>query len=183
MKLRDHLRQHTKSLHRRTEELLEGLDIRTRSGLDSFLLVHHAAVMPMERRLANSALPEPWPFRLTDLLDQDLAERNLTPTQGVTASKFQQAHPLGLCYVLAGSRLGARFLLKRLTDTEPTPRYLGQAPDQAIWPWTLTLLNSPEADAAPWDAVARAAETAFASFADALTLVEASKESTDELAV
>ena len=183
MRLRDHLRQQTRPLHRRTEQLLDGLDIRTRSGLDRFLLVHHAAVMPIERRLAASTMAERWPFRLTDLIAQDLAARKLTPTQGVMAAQFQHAHPLGLCYVLGGSRLGARFLLKRLSGAEPAPRYLTRAPDQAIWPWTLSLLNSPEADAAPWDAVVNAAETAFASFADALTLVETSKESIDELAV
>ncbi|WP_420566271.1 biliverdin-producing heme oxygenase [Thalassobaculum sp.] len=188
MRLRDHLRQETRTLHQRTEEALAGLDIRTGLGLDRFLLVHHAAVLPIERRLATCDLAacdmaERWPFRLTDLLAQDLRERALNPTEGVMASAIDHAHPLGLCYVLGGSRLGARFLLRRLSGAGPAPRYLTQAPDDAIWPWTLKLLNSPEADSAPWDAVVKAAETAFASFADALTLVGASKESIDELAV
>lgn len=183
MRLRDHLRQETRSLHQRTEALLSDLDIRTRSGLNRFLLVHHAAVMPIERRLAEAEMTERWPFRLTELLTTDLAERDLTPTAGLATSRFRSAHPLGLCYVLGGSRLGTRFLLKRLCSGERAPRYLTRAPDEAIWPWTLRLLNSPEAEAASWDAVVTSAEIAFASFADALSLVGTSKESIDALAV
>lgn len=82
MRLRDHLRRETRALHQRTEALLQHLDIRTRAGLDSFLLVHHAVVMPMERRLAASDMTRRWPFRLTDLLVEDLEERALKPTAG-----------------------------------------------------------------------------------------------------
>lgn len=183
MRLRDHLRQETRTLHQHTEQLLGGLDIRTRSGLNHFLLVHHAAVMPIERRLATAKMAENWPFRLTGLLVQDLAERGLEPTDGIVAAQVEDAHPLGLCYVLGGSRLGARFLLKRLAGSERAPHYLTQAPDETIWPWTLALLNSPEAEAAPRDAIVKSAEIAFASFAEALTLVGPPKESIDALAV
>ena len=183
MRLRDHLRQETRALHQRTEDLLSGIDIRTRTGLSTFLLVHHAAVMPIERRLVRAQMSEAWPFRLTDLLVEDLEERGLKPTQGVAAARFEDTHPLGLCYVLGGSRLGARLLLKRLTNTERPPRYLTRAPGDAIWPWTLSRLNSPEAEATPRNEIVKSAKTAFASFADALTLVGIPKENTDALAV
>jgi len=183
MGLREHLRRETRELHQRTEELLGCLDIRDPAGLDRFLLVHHAAVMPIERRLATATMGPRWPFRLTDLLAQDLAARGLAATPGIEASRFDGAHPLGLCYVLGGSRLGARFLLRRLNGAEPVPQYLSRAPDDAIWSWTLAQLNAPEADSAPRDAIVTAAEAAFAGFADALTLVGAAKETIDELAV
>ncbi|WPZ33952.1 biliverdin-producing heme oxygenase [Thalassobaculum sp. OXR-137] len=183
MRLRDHLRRETRALHQRTEALLQHLDIRTRAGLDSFLLVHHAVVMPMERRLAASDMTRRWPFRLTDLLVEDLEERALKPTAGVPAARFEDADPVGLSYVLGGSRLGSRVLLKRLAGACPAPRYLSRAPDDEIWPWTLSLLNSPEAAAAPREDVLQGAEIAFASFADAVSLVEAPKETIHALAV
>lgn len=183
MRLRDHLRQETRTLHERTEALLADMDIRTRSGLDRFLLVHHAVVMPIERRLAVADGAPRWPFRLSDLLAADLKDRGLTPTEGVPASRFEDAHPLGLCYVLGGSRLGSRFLLKRIADTGDAPRYLSRAPDDKIWPWTLARLNAPQAATVPREAVVGAARTAFASFADAVSLVGTPKETIDVLAV
>ena len=186
MRLREYLRQATRTLHQNTEERLACLDIRTRSGLGRFLLTHHAAILPIERRLAAMEMGGGWPFRLTDLLTRDLERRGLQPTGGVSSEKLQRAHPLGLCYVLGGSRLGSRFLLKRLPSggdgTVLPPSYLADAPDEEIWPWTMSLLNSPEADAEPRDAVLESAEIAFASFVDALTLVGASKENIDVFA-
>jgi heme oxygenase len=194
MRLRDDLRRHTRVLHQRVEEQLGCLDLRTRAGLDRFLLTHHAAVLPIERRLAESSQRGPatgfedgWPFSLTDLLCRDLDARGLRPTAGVPADRLQDAHPLGLCYVLGGSRLGARLLLKRLAGAdgapETAPAYLTRAPDGAIWSRTLTLLGSAAAEAAPRDAVLAAADIAFACFADALTLVGHPRENIDALAV
>ena len=186
MRLREYLRQATRTLHQDTEDRLACLDIRTREGLDRFLLTHHAAVLPIERRLEAMEMGGGWRFRLSDLLAEDLKDRGLRPTGGVASAPLQRAHPLGLCYVLGGSRLGSRFLLKRLPreqdGTVRAPLYLAGAPDDEIWPWTVSLLNSPESEAEPRDAVLEAAEIAFASFADALTLVGSPKENSDVFA-
>lgn len=97
------------------------------------------------------------------------------------------AHPLGLCYVLGGSRLGARLLLRRLSETTGScryrPTYLTSAPDDAIWAHTRSLLAAAGDADTSRQAIGNAAELAFSSFADALALVEDIRETVDALAV
>lgn len=193
MQLREYLRRETRLLHRQVEALFERVDIATPVGLHRFLLAHHAAVAPIENRLAAVSAPwaDCWPYQLTSLLRRDLEAPNESwqlptlPTKQLGG--LATAHPLGLCYVLGGSRLGARVLLRRLSDghgagSEP-PAYLAQAPDEEIWARTQRLLATPAADAASRVEILNAAETAFTIFGHAVAWTDFVQERADALAV
>ncbi|MDF1793516.1 MAG: biliverdin-producing heme oxygenase [Thalassobaculaceae bacterium] len=194
MRLRDDLRRDTRETHLAVERQFEATDIRTRSGLQRFVLAHHAAVLPIERHLAAAGPPWSgcWPFQLIQLLRDDLQAMALTPHDVAATPGLDDAHPLGLCYVLGGSRLGARVLGRRLSDGDRwrmparshwTPGYLTRAPDDEIWSWTLALLGSPEAELAPRAEILSSARIAFTCFADALAQIGEPQESIDEFAV
>lgn len=189
MDLREELRRKTHPLHATVEKLFEPVDIRTTGGLRRFLLAHHAAIAPIERRLseAGGAWSGCWPFRLKDLLVADLQALDVSDCPTVSRRDLATAHPLGLCYVLGGSRLGARLLLKRLSEgpgcRPARPSYLASAPDDAIWTWTRRLVASDSARSVNRQDVLSAAETAFSSFGEALALVEASGERLDVVAL
>lgn len=189
MDLRDELRRKTHPLHAKVETVFEPVDIRTSGGLRRFLLAHHAAIAPIERRLSEvgGAWSGCWPFRLKDLLVADLQTLDVRDRPTVWRGDLAVAHPLGLCYVLGGSRLGARLLLKRLSEgpgyRPARPSYLASAPDDAIWTWTKRLLASDRARSVNRQDVLSAAESAFSCFADALALVETPGERHDAVAL
>lgn len=190
MDLREELRNATRPCHAEVERLFEPVDIGTGSGLRRFLLAHYAAVAPIEHRLeriVDGPQAGCWPFRLSALLDDDLTSLGVRERPTVMRADLADAHPLGLCYVLGGSRLGARLLLRRLSETTGSstfrPRYLTSAPDDAIWAHTRSLLAAAGDAGGNRQAIGDAAELAFSSFADALALVEDIRETDDALAV
>jgi len=195
MDLRGHLRQATDPAHRALEAAFDRLDLTTAAGLRRFLLAHRGAVTAIERRLhrADGDWAGCWQFDLSALLAGDLADLDPDterPDAGRSEADIPPAlppldnsHPVGLCYVLGGSRLGAAVIAGRLRrerePTPPVPRYLTDAPDREIWARTLDLLARVPERPEEIAAVSRAAEQGFACFSRALAGVPNEMETGD----
>lgn len=141
MAIRWALRQDTAAAHAAIEQLYETLDLSSRPGLTVFLAAHAAAF-----RAIVGALDATVPAELADrvaamiaLIEADLATLDVTRhPQGLPAPS-PVADPLGLVYVVAGSRLGARILARRAAASpDPAVRgacgYLAAAQSDGLWP-------------------------------------------------
>lgn len=153
--LRDQLRNSTAELHARVDRHMGQLLQQTDGGYAEFLLMSAAAILPLENALeaANVAaiLPD-WVERsrsaaiLADLADLSLsapAGRSIDGDQRLT----DEAYQFGMLYVLEGSRLGARVILRELQGSmQPLPvRYLSHGQGQPMWQ---TFVRSLEASSA-----------------------------------
>lgn len=160
--LRSALRERTAKLHHQLDEQVgeftaqdDYADYVTRSYL------FRAAIEP---RLAGDGR---WQFPpLAALLAQDLADldRPVPTALSAQAPTINAAERLGMLYVLEGSGVGARLLLRRAKAIGFTEifgaRHLGeQAGDTTRWPQFLEVLE--QAPAADHEDVLRASEAAF----------------------
>lgn len=171
---RDRLRAATAELHARVDARLSGAFERDRAAYGMFLTSLAEGLLPLEDALEAAgvdALLADWPQRRRgpDLRD-DLADLGLAVPGPRRSGRFDgEARLLGALYVLEGSRLGSRLLLRRaLANDDPVvrraTRYLARGEARDLWPAFLARLEaSPAVAAAPADAVAGARD-AFASF-------------------
>ncbi|MEM9436502.1 MAG: biliverdin-producing heme oxygenase [Pseudomonadota bacterium] len=109
--LRWRLREETRETHKSLDYMVSGLDISTRSGLQAFLAgnaLAHAALEPfdfefdghMERRIA--------------LIERDMDALGVRmPGAGIIFEAPTEASAPGFRYVIAGSAMGGRVLLRR----------------------------------------------------------------------
>lgn len=109
VRLRDALKKATADLHRAVERQFETLDIRTIPGMTMFLQAHAVAVGAIAEALGPHAEDGPCFTALRAALSRDLASIGARKPPAA-AHPPTDAHPLGLTYVVAGSRLGARVL-------------------------------------------------------------------------
>lgn len=155
LSLRDQLRNSTAELHARVDRHMGQLLQQADGGYAEFLLMSATAILPLEHALeaANVAaiLPD-WVERsrsaaiLADLADLSLsapAGRSIDGDQRLT----DEAYQFGMLYVLEGSRLGARVILRELQGSmQPLPvRYLSHGQAQPMWQ---TFVRSLEASSA-----------------------------------
>jgi heme oxygenase len=144
------------------------------TGYLEFLLLSAAAVGPIEEALRDAhverILPD-WEDRSRAAsLRADLAELGVvTPMAARPPSLGGEAHQFGIAYVLEGSRLGARVLVRRLLaspdlDTPRAMRYLRHGEGLPLWQTFVERLESSAAvRRSPEDAIA-GAHTAFRWF-------------------
>jgi len=165
--LRTFLRHETVVSHGKLDFALASLRLEERRDYARFLQVQLSARAPIERWAALHCPPDLRPPAAVPLLRADLAA--LGASADVAESRFDPppgAHPLGLAWALAGSHLGNRALLARLTRSGarlPTA-FLADPHMPAFWKALRPLLESPAA-AAPAAAALAAAEAVFACFA------------------
>jgi heme oxygenase len=146
------LRAATADLHAELDCGLAPLIKHGDAGYARFLLCSAAALLPIEQALAAAdvatLLPD-WPLRSRshfirlDLAELMLCEPRLFPPPEVCDEAFQ----FGMLYVLEGSRLGARLLLReaqaRLSPAARTAtRYLSHGQGQPLWPTFLQRLEA-----------------------------------------
>ena len=146
MTLRFSLREQTAKDHAEIEALFETLDLSREAGMAAFLAAH-ASVLAAFRHHLRGRIPRSMiagaliekACNLDALISTDLVTLGYPPAVPRAALPSAPLHPLGLAYVVAGSRLGAK-LLRRHAYRSDSARvraactYL-QAPEgDALWP-------------------------------------------------
>jgi heme oxygenase (biliverdin-IX-beta and delta-forming) len=176
--LRELLRRATAQAHADVDRRMGAMIGAGARGYTNFLVESAAAILPLEHALteagAASLLPDWEKRRRTDALRADLAILGAQPGSCACVSAIGgEAHQLGMLYVLEGSRLGARVLLREIeaSGTEgmrAATRYLRHGEGQRFWQTFLAALEASHAvRRAPHDAIA-GAQAAFARFAPAV---------------
>ena len=177
--MRTYLRAATSNLHSMLDDQLGPLITQGDTGYAKFLSCSAAALLPIERALGEAGvaavLPD-WPQRSrSEALRLDLSALSLPePSSPPSAKIGGRAFQLGMVYVLEGSRLGARLLLREAQFTlgpaaRAAVRYLAHGQGLPLWPTFLHRLEaSPDARREPEQAAAgaRAAFQLFLTAAD-----------------
>jgi len=169
------LRNATAGTHARLDALVEAQSFTRRAGYESFLTASAQALSAAEHMLEASgvaALVPDWPSRRRmPALEADLAGLGvrLPAPLETPAAPYGRDAMLGALYVLEGSRLGARVLLKRAQDSaDPAiaanTRYLSHGAGARLWQTFLETLEADPSLAAHPEAAVRAAEETFALF-------------------
>ena len=163
--LRIYLRTETRSLHEDVDGAFAPLDLSRREDYVRFLQAHHAALAPLERARAAADWPSglPAPLDAAPLVAADLADLGEEP--GTAIELAPGFEPVGVTYVLAGSRMGNKLLRQQVheaTDGRPT-RYVDSEPLDSFGRDYLVALKSMDAgrDAGQVLAGARCAFTMF----------------------
>ncbi|MFD2648469.1 biliverdin-producing heme oxygenase [Devosia albogilva] len=149
--MRDDLRQATRDIHQQLDDLVGGFG--TLAEYRRYLVASHTF-----RRAAESALPareSSWAaLSIVNAAERDLADLGCAPRAGAPAlpqAKLSEAWRLGAHYVLEGSGIGARLLLRRaealgLSGAFGARHLAQQAADRERWPRFLALLDTSDAD-------------------------------------
>ncbi|MDA9468449.1 biliverdin-producing heme oxygenase [Bradyrhizobium sp. CCBAU 53415] len=174
--LRERLRDATSDAHRKLDAQLCAFDLAGISGYRRFLHASAGALLPLEAALAEAGVDHvfpDWPERSRSAaIASDLARLGASVAVMVSVPPLTRAGMLGTMYVLEGSRLGAKFLLKAVADAND-PRigeatsYLRHGAGKRLWQSFLSKLESEEeCDEVEAIASARIAFAAFERAAD-----------------
>lgn len=137
MSARFALKAATDDLHRQLDERLSRLDLKQSADYLRFLDLHARVVPPIEDSLDVGGLDEVvqgWSSaRRSPALASDVAALGRPMPSPVEFPDLQDVPALlGTAYVLEGSRLGARVVVKRVRDDCPAT-FLGGQGDARIW--------------------------------------------------
>lgn len=163
--LRTLLRTRTRPLHDAVDTamgpLAEGPDYAT------FLLIQHAARLPLEQWLADNAPPGWEPPAQTPLIAADLAALGhaCPASDGRAPTALPPQAFLGLAWALAGSSMGNRAMLvrRRKRGLAGADSFLSDGAMVSYWHRLLPLLERPAEYQTSPD-ILKGAEAAFASF-------------------
>lgn len=145
MTLRTALKSGTDDLHEELDALLGRYDLAQPDDYRAFLRIHARVLPPIEGALDEGGIADvlaDWDrHRRAPLIAGDLAAlgEEMPPPQPVPALN-NRAQILGTAYVIEGSRLGSRFLAKRVGEAMPA-EYLNAAGQQQAWPALLKALD------------------------------------------
>lgn len=164
MTLRQALRNATSAQHDRLDDRVTAMDLADPEDYRRFLSMQLMARGPIEAWLAER-LPEA-PPPLARLIARDLEAMGAPPPAGETPFAMPAgADPIGACWAIAGSSLGNRSMLRRLTNSgkadEVPTAFLADGAMTDYWQTLKPRLEAPAGDCG--DAVA-AAEAVFATF-------------------
>jgi heme oxygenase (biliverdin-IX-beta and delta-forming) len=121
------------------DAIAAALDFESISGYGRFLSASAAALIPLELALERAGVEAwliDWPERSRRAaLARDLAALGLPPLSTAAESTPSRAFGVGLLYVLEGSRLGARFLARRVRrgGADLPIAYLSHGDDADLW--------------------------------------------------
>lgn len=173
------LRAATTPVHRELDGYAQALDLASLGDYGRFLVANAAPLfaleLALERAHVERVLPD-WSKRSRrQALTADLHALALAATPMQSPAIDDVSEQLGVLYVLEGSRVGARSILKAVcSSTDPrvrgAMRFLG-ASDLALWSQFLQVLES--VDRVDTDAMVRAANRAFALFNDSFRSLRA----------
>jgi heme oxygenase len=171
--LRDRLRAATADAHARLDGLLADLDLRERGAYRTFLEASAAALLPLEDALVAADVARlfpDWRERARgSALHDDLARVGGDARPLRLAAALDHAGVLGVMYVLEGSRLGARVLLK-LATASPDPvvagatAYLRHGAGLHLWQGFLARLERHAENLKDAEGAIAGARLAFAHF-------------------
>lgn len=168
--LRQYLRTETREAHERTETAFAPFRLTDLAGYRAFLTAQASAILPLEAALApfGAAQFPDWAQRCRgEALRADLAALGAPVPEGLKAPSYaSDAERFGAVYVLEGSHMGAKVMLKRvLSQGDPAShaatRFLRHGQGQALWQGFLARL----AEAEPGLSAADAAKGALRTFA------------------
>ena len=174
--LRERLRDATAAAHRELDAQLSSFDLTALAGYRRFLQASAGALLPLEAALVEAGVvrlfPD-WPERSRSAaIAADLGRLGSAAHSTVSVPPLTPSGVLGTMYVLEGSRLGAKFLLRELADaadpriTQATS-YLNHGAGKRLWQSFLSTLQREEScDELEAVAAARAAFAAFERAAD-----------------
>lgn len=149
MSLRRRLREQTRDAHTSVDALFGQHDIATAEGLSITLQAHAVA---LSRSLTALTGRQPFSYARTlrvmlAAIEADLATLRVnSPSADQVEVKDNDIHPLGLMYVIAGSRLGARILLSDIEassdpDVASATRYFSCPESDEMWKNVSTTLK------------------------------------------
>jgi heme oxygenase (biliverdin-IX-beta and delta-forming) len=167
------LRDGTAAAHERVDAAFAGFDLTERASYARFLAAHAEVVWALEGALAGGRVTADWEERKRGaLLREDLAHlRPLAePTPATSEDLTFDTVPeiAGALYVLEGSRLGGKFLARRLPAGFPRA-YLDSDQPSAEWRKLLDCLDTILYDAATMQSALAAAHRVFSAFERAAT--------------
>ncbi|MFT4120256.1 biliverdin-producing heme oxygenase [Bradyrhizobium sp.] len=172
--LRERLRDATSEAHRELDAQLSAFDLTGFSGYRRFLQASAAALLPLEAALVKAGVADifpDWPERSRSAaIAADLGRLGSAVQSTISVPPLTRSGVLGTMYVLEGSRLGAKFLLKTVADSADhrvgeATSYLSHGEGKRLWQSFLTKLSS-EASCDDDEAI-DAARLAFAAFEQA----------------
>jgi len=173
------LRSGTRSLHERLERGFDPALATSARGYARLLLVNSpfAAIEPaLERAGIDRILPDWSARRRRDALAADLHELGITPPDIETIDIASDAGTLlGWSYVLEGSRLGARMILRARDPGQlaHASRFLSHQADGDLWRSYRMALSGIDDDPAAIVKACAGANAAFQCFLDASRTPEA----------
>lgn len=149
MGLRAELKTATQADHEKLDRVVSRWDLSHRDSYAEFLLMHSALLPPLEQWLERSRvetfLPD-WPVRQRrGALQSDLAALSAPP---LAPARIELRPSLpsvaGVLYVLEGSRLGGKLLVRRVVSAgEAMPvAFLGHRTGGQLWQIFLNWLDS-----------------------------------------
>jgi heme oxygenase len=152
---------------------LTAFDLTEFSGYRRFLQASAAALLPLEAALADGCVagvfPD-WPERSRSAaIEADLARLGSKPQSAITVRPLTRNGVLGTMYVLEGSRLGAKFLLRMVSDAADrrvaqATAYLDHGAGKRLWQSFLHRLDGEELTERDGAEAIEAARGAFAVF-------------------
>jgi heme oxygenase (biliverdin-IX-beta and delta-forming) len=163
------LRSGTAEEHQRVDALFIRFDLGDIFDYTRFIRGQAAAFLPLEARLdaagASTVVPDWDDRRRADLLRLDLAELGapVPAATSVDLSPMSEAERLGAIYVLEGSRLGGKYLLRAVPPAFPR-RFLSAQQAPGAWRKLLELIDASLYGDADRSAALAAAREAFALF-------------------
>ncbi len=170
------LRTATAHLHAEVDARFAGSFDGSLADYTGFLSAMAAVLLPLERALERASVhmtvPDWDERRRAFLLLDDLQGLGATPPRELDPPSVEgEARQLGVVYVLEGSRIGGKLLLRRALGhpdarVRTATRYLSHGAGRDLWSsFLLRLESSPAVSSAPDEAVA-GARAAFALFGD-----------------
>jgi heme oxygenase len=168
---RERLRDATAAAHRELDAQLSSFDLTVLAGYRRFLQASAGALLPLEAALVEAGVVDlfpDWPERTRSAaIAADLGRLGSDAQSTVSVPPLTPSGMLGAMYVLEGSRLGAKFLLRELADaTDPritqATSYLRHGAGKRLWQSFLSTLES-ERSCDEVEAIA-GARIAFAAF-------------------
>lgn len=173
--MRFDLRRETASLHDDVDAAFGSLDLATHDDYRRFVQAHRLAARAAERHLHGAPnLPS---IALSPLLERDAAALGLPADDWTPPALEGPQHPLGIAYVLLGSRLGNRMLQRGEYWAKDAPHgsrsdhYLGDRAHEASWRALLERLGSERPGDDERAAIVNSASATFAAFEQALAHV------------
>ena len=174
--LRHRLKEATAAAHHDLDAQFAAFDLTACKGYRRFLEASAAALLPLEAALERAGVARlflDWPERSRrDAITADLARLGGTVRPTDEVAPLSRNAVLGTMYVLEGSRLGARYLLRTIAaSADPliaeARAYLGHGAGRPFWPSFLSRLEcEPMTEDDEAEAIAGARQ-AFAVFASA----------------
>lgn len=171
---RQRLQQSTVEAHAKIDNLFAALDLRIRADYCRFLEANAAALLPLEDGLVEGGVERlfpDWNLRSRrEAIVADLAQLGGVAVPLPPIAPLDFAGVLGTMYVLEGSRLGAKVLLKSVLNSADTvvsgaTRYLRHGERQNLWRSLLPALEYHAETLADDAAAIEAARRAFDLFA------------------